>query len=142
MSSVNVEATKKEVTKDGYKMVTRIIHNVKSMSPRAKLFSGIYLTFAFSHNVFTNYNAGKISLLKYRHKAHVKEITGSGRSYNSIDTNRATSEFEAVKLGICEDSFSRFIDSIIFPFTAISEVMPHIVMFANPSEVKKLPEDK
>ena len=121
MTDVHVEATKSEVTKDGFSKFTRIIHNVRTMSPRAKIFFGVYATFAVTHNAFTNYNAGKVALLKHRREC------ANGSRYD-----KSVTEFEAVKNGVYYGSFGRFIDSVIFPYTAISDAMPSVVMYLNP----------
>ena len=121
MTDVHVEATKNEITKDGFSKFTRIIHNVRTMSPRAKIFFGVYATFAVSHNAFTNYNAGKVALLKHRRQCA-----------DDSNYNESVTEFEAVKNGVYYGSFRRFIDSVIFPYTAISDAMPSVVMYLNP----------
>jgi len=117
MTEINVESVKKEVTKDGYYTVTKIVQNFKHLSPRTKIFFGVYAGLVFAHNTFTNYNIGKIALLDYRN-----------------DNGRTKSEFETVKDAVCEGSFSRLLSSFVFPYTLVSDVMPGVVLYLNPKQ--------
>ena len=77
-------------------------------------------TFGF---MISTYNDGKEELIKRR----------SDRNKNPIND-----DWISVKSACKKHIFTNFINSIIFPYTIVSSIMPSIIMFLNPEPKPKL----
>lgn len=120
----------KESTKEGWKILEKIniTKTWSTMSGTQKTVLGTYLGVASTEFLFVTYNDGKSKLLQYRSSSRAK----TPKTQSEIDSE----EWFVVKKGCGENLGTNFLKSIFFPFTAVADFMPQVVLFAN-REVKK-----
>lgn len=111
----------KESEKDGWKILEKfnVVNNWSKLSRTKKWLIGGYSTLAVSNFMFVTYNDGKQSLLKFR------EDRKGSKFINKT-------EWDVVYDGCNENLLDNFWSSIFFPFSTVSNMMPHLVMFFNP----------
>jgi len=114
----------KETNEGGWKILEKI--NVKKnwtqMSRTKKTILCTYFGVASSEFIISVYGNGKTHLLKYRSTASYSQKTPS-----QIESE----EWLAVKKGCNENLTANFWKSIFFPFTAVADFMPQVVLFIN-----------
>ena len=112
----------KEVEKDGWKVLEKInvVNNWKKLSRTQKWLIGGYSGLAVSNFMFVTYNDGKRSLMQYR------------KDRNKANFPIKDTEWDAVYDGCNENLLDNFWSSTFFPFSTVSNVMPHLVMLFNP----------
>jgi hypothetical protein len=112
-------------------MVSRVIkvtQSWSSLSPRTRLLIGCYAGGFAVHELVSSYGAGKEALEAHRLK---QEQHASNKGSGSSLPNKT--EWEAVRAGCREGGWERFWDSLVFPATLASKLMPHVVIWLNPS---------
>lgn len=107
---------------------TQIIQTWSSMSRFSKCSIGIYTLFVTGTFITTLYRDGKRGLNSHR---------GLIRSQK---TPKFENEYDAVWYNM--HPFSSFWESITFPFTAVSNVMPWIIVTMNPDTSKNNDEKR
>jgi len=115
---INTDGTKQTI----FKRITNVRETWSNLSMRSKILIFGYV-FGGSVNMFYNtYNNGKIALLEYRKNP-------SSIKFNGLTV---TSEWAAVSFGCKRHSFENFLNSLIWPQTIFSNIMPTIVLALNP----------
>jgi hypothetical protein len=102
---------------------TEIFVTLKSL-PRIKTTAIIYATGLFGYNIFGTYVDSKIILKKYREN-NLHEL--------GIFRDDIRSDWQAVKYGANYYAINRLWNSIIWPITSITNIIPEIVLLLNPS---------
>lgn len=87
------------------------------MSPRGKLVIGAYLSGVVTYQLLSTYNAGKNALLYVR---------------NENNNVTPTEEWRAVTVACKEGTCVRFWDSLVWPATIASHLLPKAVIALNP----------
>lgn len=105
---------------------------------------GVYVSSLTIFNIIETYRDSKTFLEIYRN--HKKNITDSNniptiytfnkKHVQSYEFVNILSEWEAVKIGAKYNFWERLGDSIIWPYTGISNIIPYIVLKFN-KESKK-----
>jgi len=93
-----------------------------NFSKRQKIGFGIYIAGFITANLFLTYNQGKTELIAYRKKMY------------STDCN---SEWEAVCVGCSKDKLTTFMDSLLWPKSIFSQIVPYAVLKLNQQEELK-----
>jgi hypothetical protein len=93
------------------------------INPQVKFALSIYFGFVFLNFIHATYHVGKNKLLDER--------STSGYKYNP------NKEWIAVSNECRKGTFWRFLESVIFPYTVFSNVVPTIVMKLNPYKENK-----
>jgi hypothetical protein len=105
--------------------LSRFIFTFRELPPKIKWSSMLYITSGISYNIFGTYVDSKVYLQKYRNGANC---------HSSV-----TNEWEATKFGANENAFERLLDSIVWPFNVITNVVSSIVLTLNPPPPKDTP---
>lgn len=116
--NVNTEEivkTKEVIDNQGFLTKTKIIQYYSKMSPRGKYALWGYFSGIIIYNLSSSYNVGVNALKEHR-------------KTNFPDNEK---ELKFVKNAIYDTSFSRFFNSLIFPYTIASEIVPSIVIATN-----------
>ena len=116
------ESITKEFSENGTSVVKKInvFKNWSKMGTGMKVFLGTYFSLFTSSYIFSTYSDGKENLLLFR----------EGKLDSSILT-----DWQAAKLGCKKNVWRNFVESVIFPYTLFSNVMPSIVLKLNPKPV-------
>ncbi len=115
-----LEKTRTIKTKDGWNVVEKVRESVnwnKWSKTQKWTFYG-YSTFVTTFFLTSTYSDGKQNLIQYRSHSNKKQL-----SYNT--------EYDAVKHGCTDQMFRRFVNSVVFPWTVISNSMPMLVLALN-----------
>jgi hypothetical protein len=80
----------------------------------------IYVGGILTYNAFESYNNSKMYLEKYR----ADDLTNN-------EKEEVKNEWDAVKFGANHDAFERFFNSLIFPITITTNIIPMIVLMIN-----------
>jgi hypothetical protein len=114
----------KNTTKEGATIFERIrfverFNKLSKFQRRSLATYGLLATGSFT---FAIYNDGRSELIEHWNKARSPQSTiRSGRSLHSSD-------WEAAKRGCKNHVWMRFCESILFPYTCVSSVMPYVVL--------------
>lgn len=128
--SSTITVQKAVPTKDGGSVLekTRIVRNWNRMGRGKKIFIGCYLGVAGGRFMMETYDDGKKELIKHR------DLLNNPPKYSS--GLRHLNEWEAVKYGCSNNMWDNFFESLVFPWTIASNLIPGVVLWFNP-EVKK-----
>ena len=96
--------------------ITKTVHNIP---PLYRRLSCLYMLIILFGYIFSSYNDGKHALFEHRTK-----VTGFNRN----------SEWIAIKKEISMKSWENFLDSVVFPYTMFSHIVPNAIMYFNPVE--------
>ncbi|MCZ6910747.1 MAG: hypothetical protein O7C56_07520 [Rickettsia endosymbiont of Ixodes persulcatus] len=110
------------------------------MSTKQKIGLGAYGFCVTSSFLVATYNDGKDELLKSRtvHNKYINDPeTRYSYKYINDPETRYRLDWEAVRKGCSDKPFVNFWESVIFPFTLISNVMPRLVIALNPIPAEK-----
>jgi hypothetical protein len=110
----------KNLVKDGSNIFQKmsIVETFSKISMKAKIALGIY-AFCVSAGFFLQtYHDGRDSLVADRRKR-----TDKKKDYEA--------DWKATKEGCKRKPFINFMDSLIFPYTCVSNIMPKIVLYFN-----------
>lgn len=123
--------TKKYKDPSGYliKEITNIKQQWKKLSKPVKGAITAYILGAVTTNIAITYNNGKTTLAEYR-----QELASLNRKQNStvwIDNHDCRSEWDAVYYGCKKNGGSKLYESITWPTTLISHIMPHAILSLN-----------
>ena len=102
--------------------LSKFLVTFRELPPPIRWSSILYITGGFGYNIFGTYVDSKTYLQKYR----------NGTTCDSSVTN----EWEATKYGAGEHAFGRLWNSIVWPITLITNVVPSIVFTLNPPPPK------
>ena len=105
--------------------LSKFLVTFRELPPPIRWSSILYITGGFGYNIFGTYVDSKTYLQKYR----------NGTTCDSSVTN----EWEATKYGAGEHAFGRLWNSIVWPITLITNVVPSIVFTLNPPPPKDPP---
>ncbi len=107
--------------KNGAKVstITQITKTWTELSRTKKIGCGIYALFATLGFMFATYNDGREELIKRRSRR---------------DVCLKEKDWQYVKDACTNNIFTNIFESIVFPFTFASNIMPKIVMWLNPEE--------
>lgn len=107
-----------------------IIKKWSTMSRNTRIFMGVYGSLAFLTFSSSEYRDGKSELIKSR-------IERLDKKNKIIDYSQEESDesldWLAVKNGCSENTLGNFIGCIFFPFNLISDAMPSLILYLNPS---------
>jgi hypothetical protein len=133
--SSTITVQKAVPTKDGGSVLekTRIVRSWNRMGRGKKIFIGCYLGVAGGRFMMETYDDGKKELIKHRDLLNNPPKYSSGLLHQN--------EWEAVKYGCSNNMGDNFFESLVFPWTIASNLMPGVVLWFNP-EVKKTDSDK
>jgi hypothetical protein len=123
--SIERTITKKFVEKDGGSVIEKksFLQTFSRMSRGKKIFLGVYGILATGGFAMSVHNDGREELLKHRSRTK-KDMFDS--------------DWDAVKYGCERDLGFNFFRSLFFPYTILSDMMPHIVL----ATTKNSPESK
>lgn len=113
-----LEKTRTIKTKDGWNVVEKVRESVNwnKWSTKQKWAFYGYGTFVTTFFLTSTYSDGKQNLIQYR---------------SHPNKNQSKTEYDAVKYGCTNGMFSRFVNSVVFPWTVISNSMPMLVLALN-----------
>lgn len=116
-----VEKSRSTTTKGGWTIVEKIQQNAQwsTMSKKNKIFVASYGSIISTLFLTSTYAEGKQYLIAHREAKKNNKIT-----YHKT-------EYDAVKSGCTTGMARRFIQSVAFPWIAISSSMPMLVMALN-----------
>lgn len=100
----------------------RIYVTIANTPPIVRRMGMIYLAGALCFNLLGSYVDAKEYLLNFR--------TGNMSHFPKNPTT-IHNEWEAVKYGASVNMYPRLFDSMVFPFTAASYVVPSLVLYMN-----------
>jgi len=107
-------------------MLNKIFVTFKSLPSPVRTSSIVYIYCLLGYNIFGTYVDSKIYLQKYR-EGNLHEL---GVQSRQIDTIR--NDWDAVKYGAKANAINRLWDSLVWPITSITNVVPAIVLLLNP----------
>lgn len=102
-------------------MATEFLVTLKTLPTPIKTTSIIYVGCLLGYNIFGTYVDSKIYLKKYRTK-----------SLNYYESKNVNNEWDAVKYGASINALNRLWDSLIWPVTCITNIVPAVVLMLNP----------
>ena len=108
--------------------MTSIIVYFKSRPPPVRWTTYTYMAALFLYNGGASYIDAKHALNDYRNK----NIERFG-----VGLSKCKDDFEAVKFGSSYNFYSRFTDSIIWPISVTSNIIPYIALKLNPPNSPK-----
>jgi hypothetical protein len=111
----------RNVQKDGWQVIEKIniVKNWNTLSKRTKYIIGGYSGLAVCNLLASTYNKGKEALIDFRTQSTTNKSDDGG-------------EWLAVRKG-CSDKFLTTVgESIMLPYTALSKIMPWLVIKLNP----------
>lgn len=119
-----------ETIVNGQKVIesTRIVKTWDRLSIRTRACIASYLTVLFGHYSYLIYEDGKTRLINYRN---------TSKTHNDI--SGLYSEWDAVKLGCNTRPGLRFVESLVFPYTVVTNLMPRMVLWLNPAPAMTSP---
>jgi len=100
-----------------YSKFETITKSVSNIDPFYYKVLCVYMVVVLLGYIINSYNTGKYALFK--HRANIKDFNSD-------------SEWIAVKREVSLRSWENFINSIVFPYTMFSSIVPNIVLYFNP----------
>lgn len=112
----------KNSTENGYSIFEKInlVERFSKLSPWARRSLMIYGALAAGGFTIATYNDGRTELMDYYKNP---SMYGGHKS-----------EWDAAKKGCKKNVWSNFVQSVFFPYTAVSNVMPYIVIGTTPKK--------
>jgi len=116
-----------------------IVVYVNNLPDPMRLTTYAYICSILTYNLGSGYIESQDALSKYNKmkkgefiidKASYKSIYGDDYIYDTV-LSRCDTKLEAAKFGASNHAFSRMYDSIIWPFSLVSNIIPSIVVFVN-----------
>ncbi len=107
-------------------MLGKIIVIFKELPKPVKLSSGLYISCILGYNIYGTYTDSKIYLDKFR-EDKLKDLGITDNEKKEIKT-----DWDAVKFGANSRCLERLWDSIVWPITGITNLVPAIVLMLNP----------
>lgn len=98
----------------------------KALPSPVRMTTIVYISCLLGYNMFGTYFDSKIYLLKYR-EGNLHEI---GVNSKQIDDIR--NDWDAVKYGATNNALDRLWDSLVWPITSITNIVPAVVLALNP----------
>lgn len=115
-------------------MIKKIIVNFKELPKPVKLTTIGYFTCLFGYNIYGTYIDSKTYLEKFREG----NLTTIDR-FNRYDIEMIKNDWDAVKYGANSHCSERLWDSIIWPITLITNIIPATVLALNPPSIQSPP---
>ena len=103
--------------------LSRFLVTFRELPPPIRLTSILYIVGSVGYNMSQTYVDSKIYLKKYRNR--------TGHKYY-INQYSITDDWEAVKFGASMNSLGRLWDTIFWPISTITNIVPVIVLTFNP----------
>ena len=108
-------------------MSNRIVIYFKSLPKPIQWSTYFYVSSLLIYNGASSYIDGKNALTEYRTQT----------PFNFKHVLTCNNEFEAVKYGSSYNFYNRFLDSVIWPVSITSNIIPYIVLSLNPKNPPK-----
>lgn len=132
MSGTGVQTTEtiRETIGNGFKTVTKTLTEMRwsKLSRSQKWIAGTYLAGCATYGFMKSYNGGKSELLAYRHYLENKS------AYKH--PSQHTTEWDAVYYGSTHDVGKIFVESLLWPSSITSQIVPAVVLAMNPNDGK------
>ena len=105
------------------KTFTRMVfrESFTDVSPTTKLCILVYLIGLLLNNCYSIYNEGVKVLIKYRENHHLT----------------TDSEWDVIRIACLNCAIWYFLESLIWPVTLISHIMPSVILYMNPQVQNK-----
>jgi len=119
-STYNLEEKHKTEVIDGntiYSKFETFTKSVSNIDPFYYKLLSVYMAIILFGYIINSYNTGKYALFK--HRANIK-------NFNS------DSEWISVKREVSLRSWENFSNSVVFPYTMFSSIVPNVVIYFNP----------
>ncbi len=107
-------------------MIGEIVVIFKELPKPVKLSSALYVTCILGYNIYGTYYDSKTCLDKFR-EGKLGELGIDNYQKKQIKT-----DWDAVKYGANYRCLERLWDSIVWPITSITNLVPSIVLMLNP----------
>lgn len=104
----------------------RLFVTFKELPSPVRTTTIVYISCLLNYNIFGTYVDSKIYLQKYR-EGKLHELGINGRQLDEI-----RNDWDAVKYGAKANALNRLWDSLVWPITSITNIVPAIVLVLNP----------
>ena len=143
MSSFHSEQTiqtKEFTNNEGFLTQTTIVQLYTNIPQKGKYAIFAYMTGALLYNFISSYNVGRSALAKCRHDREIQKSSSQSQEKSSSQSqeksssslqNQLSDELDVIKNAISETTYTRFCESLIFPYTIASEIIPKLVLYFN-----------
>lgn len=120
-------------------LLNPIVVYLKNLPKPVKLSTYMYISSIVTYNIGCAYIESQEALSKYN-KIKTGEIIIDKLSYTSVSSDnyiydtelsRCNTKLEAAKFGASFNACGRMYDSIIWPFSLVSNIIPNIVVYVN-----------
>lgn len=99
----------------------------KSLPSPVRTTTIVYTSCLLGYNIFGTYVDSKLYLNKYR-EGNLHELGVHSRQIDEI-----RNDWDAVKYGAKANALNRLWDSLIWPITSITNIVPAVVLVLNPN---------
>ncbi len=107
-------------------MLNNIFVTFKSLPSPVRTTTVVYISCLLGYNIFGTYVDSKIYLRKYR-EGRLRDL-----DLNGINEDKFKNDWEVVKFGASVNTLPRLWDSLVWPITSITNIVPAIVLLLNP----------